>query len=66
MDKHDRILAECERRGLTVARVGKVWHIIGRGVDIRVLQLDSVDVQDLIPHQAGRSSARHHVASYTR
>ena len=66
MDRHDRILVECERRGLTVALVGKVWHIHGRGIDIRVLKLDSVDVQDLIPHQAGRSSARRHGASHTR
>lgn len=38
MDKHDLILAECKRRGLTVERVGAGWRICGRGVDIRVLR----------------------------
>lgn len=55
MDRHDRILAECERRGLTVARVGKVWIIHGRGVDIRVLRLEDVDLRELNPNSRGKA-----------
>ncbi len=55
MDRHDRILVECERRGLTVARVGKVWHIHGRGVDIRVLRLEDVDLRELNPNSRGKA-----------
>lgn len=55
MDKHDRILAECKRRGLTVERVGKVWRIHGRGVDIRVLRLEDVDLRELNPHSRGKA-----------
>lgn len=55
MDRHDRILAECKRRGLTVARVGNAWRIYGRGVDIRVLRLEDVDPRELIPHSPGKA-----------
>lgn len=58
MPKTERILAECKRRGLTVTRSGKAWRIHGRGVDIRVLRLSDVDIAELNPHNAGRSSAR--------
>ena len=55
MDRHDRILVECERRGLTVERVGAGWRIYGRGVDIRVLRLEDVDLRELNPHSRGKA-----------
>ena len=50
------VIAECKRRGLTVDRVGKVWHIHGRGVDIRTLDLDSVHLSELAAHHPGPAS----------
>lgn len=55
MDRAERTLIECKRRGLTVARVGKVWHIHGRGVDIRVLRLEDVDLRELNPNSRGKA-----------
>jgi hypothetical protein len=40
-----------------VARVGKVWHITGRGVDIRVLSLEHVDLNELKAHHPGPRTA---------
>jgi hypothetical protein len=57
MSKAERTLSECKRRGLTVARVGKVWHITGRGVDIRVLSLEHVDLNELKAHHPGPRTA---------
>ena len=55
MDRHDRILVECERRGLTVERVGAGWRIHGRGVDIRVMRLEDVDLRELNPNSRGKA-----------
>ena len=55
MCKSERTLAECKRRGLTVERVGAGWRIHGRGVDIRVLRLEDVDLRELNPHSRGKA-----------
>ena len=43
------VLAEATRRGLTIERIGKVWRIHGRGVDVRAVGLHCIDVHDLQP-----------------
>ena len=56
MDKREqRTLDECKRRGLTVERVGGGWRIYGRGVDIRVLRLEDVDLRELNPNSRGKA-----------
>lgn len=55
MCKAERTLAECKRRGLTVERVGAGWRIYGRGVDVRVLRLEDVDLRELNPHSRGKA-----------
>ncbi|WP_287369024.1 hypothetical protein [Thauera sp.] len=59
MTKAERILAECKRRGLTVTRTGKAWHISGNRVDVRVANLEDVSLEELNPANWCSSSALH-------
>lgn len=40
-----------EQRGLTLTQVGKVWRIMGFGVDIRTTDLRTVTPDQLRPYQ---------------
>lgn len=57
MDKAERVLAECKKRGLGVAKVGRVWHISGEGIDVRVLYLEHVDIAELDRRHPGPRTA---------
>ncbi|MDI3512879.1 MAG: hypothetical protein PWP40_108 [Rhodocyclaceae bacterium] len=57
MSRAERIIDECKRRELTVERTGNVWRIFGRGVDIRVLHLEHVDLNELNPLHPGPRTA---------
>jgi hypothetical protein len=42
---------EIERRGLTLERTDKAWHITGHGVDVTVSALEHLTTKALEPYQ---------------
>ena len=44
------VLAECQRRGITIQQQGKAWVLRGPGVDLLVADLASVTLDNLEPH----------------
>lgn len=49
---------ECERLGVRVTQKGGVFHLLGRGVDIRVTDLSFVHADDFADMRRERSNDR--------
>lgn len=45
------LLAEIVKRGLKLERIGQLWHIRGKGIDISTRQLDILRIADLNPNR---------------
>lgn len=46
-DRRRAVLAECDRLGITVRRLGAVWHLFGPQTDIVTTDLCFVSVGEL-------------------
>jgi hypothetical protein len=49
--QREKIMAECERRGIVVEQKGQAFVLRGPGVDLKCADLAILDERDLQPYQ---------------